>query len=152
MAHVYISGSLRHTPQEWWSIYEKISDVVKEMGFETFVPHIDCARMLNQKKSDLHNPKLDPSVRANAYRINLEAVKNSKLIIAEVTNTSIGTGIEIGFALQFKKPIICLARNDADVTSMVVGPAHMGLIKLIRYDNEEEALDELKGVLKETLK
>jgi nucleoside 2-deoxyribosyltransferase len=148
MPDVYIGGSLRHTPKEWWSIYEKLSDVVREMGLEPFVPHIDCTKIVKQKKEDLHNSGLDPAVRAKVYRTNLEAVKNSKLLIAEVTNTSTGTGVEIGFALHFKKPIICLARKNADVTSMVVGPAHMGLIKLVRYDNEDEALTKLKVILK----
>jgi nucleoside 2-deoxyribosyltransferase len=143
---------LRHTPEEWWTIYEKMADIVKKLGLKTFVPHIDCAKKIRQKKKDIHNPKLDPSVRAKAYRVNLEAVRNSKLLIAEVTNTSIGTGVEIGFALQFKKPIICLARKDADVSSMVLGPAHLGLIKMIRYEKEEEALTKLESMLKEMLK
>ena len=152
MPDIYIAGSLRHTPEEWWSVYEKISDVARKLGLETFVPHIDCAKKINQKNEELHNPNLDLSKRAEAYTTNLEAVKSSKLLIAEVTNTSTGTGVEIGFALKLKKPIICLARKDADVTSMVLGPAHLGLIKMIRYEEEGEALSKLEGMLKEMFK
>ena len=149
MPDVYIAGSLRHTPKEWWSIYEKMSEVAKKMGLETFVPHIDCAKMIKQKNEELHNPNADMSKRVKAYKTNLEAIKNSKLLVAEVTNTSTGTGFEIGFALEMKKPVICMARKDVDVTSMVLAPAHLGLIKMIRYDSEKEALEKLENELKE---
>lgn len=148
MSHVYIAGSLRHSPKEWWIIYEKIAKLVQELGLKTYVPHIDGIKKINQKVEALHDPNLDLSIRAKAYKANFEAIKNSKLLIAEVTQPSIGTGIEIGFALQMNKPIICLAQKDVDITSMVLGPVHLGLIKLIRYESEEDALEKLEKMLK----
>ena len=156
MSDVYIADSLRQSPEEWWKIYEKIADVVKEFGLNPYVPHINTINDLNRTIEDIHNQDLDLSVRAESYKKNLEAIKNSKLVIAknsklviaEVTKSSTGTGVEIGFALQFGKPIICLAYKEVDITNMVLGPVHLGLIKLIRYKNENDALVELKNMLK----
>ncbi len=147
MTDVYIAGSLRHTPKEWWKIYEKLADVAKKFGLNVHVPHIDTVDAANMSSEDIHNPNLDLSVRAKVYNKNLEVIKNSKLIIAEVSNPSIGTGIELGVALQHNKPIICLAKTGADITSMVLGPVNLGMIEMVRYENESEALNKLENVL-----
>lgn len=147
MSDVYVAGSLRHTSREWWKIYEKIADVVKEFGFNVHVPHIDTIKAVNGRVEDIHNPDLDISMRTEVYKKNFEVIKNCKLFVAEITQRSTGTGIEIGFALQMGKPIICLAHKDADVTSMVLGPANLGKINFIRYGTEEDALSQLKTVL-----
>jgi nucleoside 2-deoxyribosyltransferase len=147
MADVFIAGSLRNAPEEWWKIYEKIAEVVKEFGYSVHIPHIDTLNEVNRSVEDLHNPNLKLTLRADVYKANIEAIRKSKLFIAEVTRLSIGTGVEIGFALQLKKQIICLAHKDVDITSMVLGPAHLGLIKFIRYENEEDAFKKLRKLL-----
>jgi len=148
----YIAGSLRHSPKEWWFVYEKIAKVVQALGLKTYVPHIEGIKKVGMKKEELHDKNLNLAIRANAYKINFEAIKNSKLLIAEITKPSTGTGIEIGFALQMNKPIICLAQKDVDITSMVLGPVYLGLIKMIRYEKIDNALIKLKKLLKEIIK
>jgi len=147
MTDVYIAGSLRHTPREWWGIYEKIGSVVGNFGFKVHVPHIDTVNDLGIDTGTIHYPNLDSETRSKVYNRNWDVVHNAKLIIAEVTNPSTGTGIEIGWALKLNKPLICLAHKDADVTSMVLGPVHQGKIDFIRYENEEDALMQLKTLL-----
>jgi nucleoside 2-deoxyribosyltransferase len=149
MSDVYVAGSLRHSPKEWWVIYEKISEVAKKTGLKTYVPHIDGIKILKQDVDDLQDSGLDSLMRSKAYKLNFEKIKDSKILIAEITKPSTGTGIEIGFALQMNKPIICLAQKDVDITSMVLGPVHLGLIKLIRYENEKDCLEKLERTLKE---
>jgi nucleoside 2-deoxyribosyltransferase len=149
MSDVYIAGSLKHVPKEWWKIYEKISGVVTKFGLKSYVPHLDTINGLNLKVEDIQNPHLDFSSRAKIFKRDIEVIKNSKLIIAEITNPSTGTGVEIGFALKLKKPIICLAHKDVDITNMVLGPVHMGLIKFIRYENEKDVLIKLEDMLME---
>jgi len=148
MSLVYIAGSLRHTPKEWWQIYEKIGKVVSKNGLKPHIPHIDTGALVNQGPEDLHNPNLELSKRAEVYKTNFEMIKKSKLIIAEISYPSTGTGMEIGFALLMDKPVICLARENFDVTSMVLGPVHLGLINFIRYKDEKEALGKLDKILK----
>ncbi len=152
MSDVFIAGSLRQVPREWWKIYEDIAKLVKELGYTVHVPHIDTLKEVNQKAEDIHDPNLSLANRADVFKANFEAIKKAKLFIAEITNTSIGTGIEIGYAMQLKKKIICLAREGVDITSMVLGPAHLGLIKFIRYENEENALAKLRDSIPKFLK
>ncbi|MBI2542942.1 MAG: nucleoside 2-deoxyribosyltransferase [Candidatus Aenigmarchaeota archaeon] len=152
MSDVYIAGSLRHTPKEWWKFYENIGKVVKGFGFKVHVPHINTTGDVGINEDTIHNPDLDLETRSKVYQRNWDVVHNAKLIIAEVTNPSIGTGIEIGWGLKLNKPVICLARKSADVTSMVMGPVHLGQIDFIRYENEEDALAQLKNLLETKFK
>ena len=147
MSDVFVAGSLRHAPREWWKIYENIAKLVKELGYTVHVPHIDTLNEINRGEEDLHNPDLDIEIRTKAYQANFEAIRKAKLMIAEVTRPSTGTGVEIQFAMQLKKKIICLANKDADVTSMILGPANLGMIEMIRYNDEEDALAKLRELL-----
>ena len=47
----------------------------------------------------------------------------SNIIIAEVTNPSLGVGYEIGRAIEFKKKIVCLYRpqNGKRLSAMITG-------------------------------
>lgn len=152
MTYIYVAGSLRHTPKEWWKIYEKIGNLCKELGFSVHVPHTDTVKDVGTTVNSIHDPNLDMKVRADVYKRNYKAISEAKLIIAEVTNPSTGTGVEIGFALKLNKPIICLAQRNVDLTSMVLGPAHIGSIDMIRYKDEEDALQQLKVLLETKFK
>lgn len=152
MSDVYVAGALRHAPREWWTIYEKIGKVVEKVGMTAHVPHIDTIKNVRQTADEIHDSSLDLDIRAEVYEKNMEALRKAKLIIAEVTMPSIGTGFEIGLSIEWKKTIICLARNDANVTSMVLGPVHLNLIKFIRYENEQEALEKLEDMLRKMFK
>ena len=79
-------------------------------------------------------------------------MENCKLVIAEVSSPSIGAGVKIGVAIKAGKPVICLVKNGAIVTSFIKGPAQSGLIHLIRYENEEDALSQLKTLLETKFK
>lgn len=152
MSEVYVAGALKHVPKEWWKIYEKIAAVVKKVGMTPYLPHIDTVKNVRQTVEQIHDPNLSLDLVAEVYEKNIEALRKAKLIIAEVSKPSTGTGFEIGLALEWKKPVICLARNDAAVTSMVLGPVHLNLIKFIRYHNDQEALEKLEGVLRTMFK
>ena len=143
MEKVYIAGSLVHVPKERWVFYEEIGDVVKSVGLVPHIPHIHTARGLDPKGFEL-----DP---VKVFNTNMGVVRESKLIIADVTNRSTGTGIEIGAALELKKPIIALSKETTRVSKMVTGPAKSGAIDLIIYKTEEEGLERLREVLKNKL-
>lgn len=149
---VYIAGSLRHTSREWWKTYERIGEKIKEVGLRPYIPHIHTIKEVNQRQEDIHNPNLSLELREAVFKKNLEIIKKSKLIVAEVSNPSTGTGVEIGFALLYKKPIICLAKKGADISSMVLGPVNSGLIDLIRYESLDEGLEKLKLLIENKFK
>lgn len=154
LVDVYIAGSLRYTPRhrEWWSIYEKIGKLAESFGFKTYVPHINAVNDVGASVEGVHEPNLDLKTCPEVFKRNWDVIHDAKLIIAEVTNSSTCTGVEIGLALKLSKPIIRLARKDVDVTSMVLGPLHIGEIDLIRYEDEEDTSNQLKDLLSKKFK
>ncbi|MFH0711272.1 MAG: nucleoside 2-deoxyribosyltransferase [Candidatus Aenigmatarchaeota archaeon] len=146
-AKVYVAGSLRHTPMSWWKIYEKIGKVVEEAGMEAHVPHLNTASTVGFTDKEIFNGLADHVVD-KVFDADREQVEKSDIIVAEVSNPSLGSGIEIGWALDNNKKIICLTNNAMNVTPLIRGAAKKGLIKLIDYDNEKEGLNKLREMLK----
>lgn len=154
MSDVYISGSLTHIPREMWDIYEKIGKVVQEFGLKPYIPHIHTAENLNRSIEQIRNSytNFDDPVHKDIFNNDMVFVEKSKLIIAEVSTPSIGAGVELGVAFKTGKPVIFLAKRDAVVSSFVKGPVQAGLAHLIRYENEEDALSQLKSLLESKFK
>jgi 2'-deoxynucleoside 5'-phosphate N-hydrolase len=145
----YVAGSLRHSPVSWWKTYEKIGEVIEEAGMKAYIPHIHTTKAVGVTlENSILNVELDDNIRVKSYDHSVDAVKKSELIVAEVSYPSLGTGVEIGIALRLNKKIICLAKKGSNVSSMVRGAAKKGLIKMIDYDNDEEALNKLRNMLK----
>lgn len=72
----------------------------------------------------------------------MEWLEESDLIIAEVSQISLGVGYEIGRAIEIGKPVVCLYRRNADrqLSAMISGCAE---IKTFHYST----LDEAKEIL-----
>lgn len=147
-AMVYISGSLKHTPMAWWRIYEKIGKVVEESGMKPYVPHLNTAATVGFTDKEIFEG-LGEHVVDKVFDTDKGIVENCDIFIAEVSNPSLGSGIELGWALNKNKKIICLANNVMNITPLIRGAAKKGLIKLIEYDDEEEVLNRLREMLKE---
>ena len=80
------------------------------------------------------------------YNRDVAWLKESDLIIADVTIPSLGVGVEIGLAQTLGKKIICLynVNADASLSAMVAGDPN---IKVLRYTTVDEAKDEITKVL-----
>ncbi|QQR92749.1 MAG: nucleoside 2-deoxyribosyltransferase [Candidatus Iainarchaeum archaeon] len=48
-------------------------------------------------------------------------LESADVVIAEVSNPSLGVGYELGIAESLKKPVLCLALEDLMVSSMIAG-------------------------------
>ena len=70
----------------------------------------------------------------------------SNIIIAEVTNPSLGVGYEIGRAIEFKKKIVCLYKTQSEkkLSAMIVGSKNIILEKYSDFNS-------LKKILKKML-
>jgi nucleoside 2-deoxyribosyltransferase len=76
----------------------------------------------------------------------MRLVREADVIIAEVSNPSLGVGYELGRAVEMKKKILCLYRNDEKRLSAMVGGSEGITTKY--YSNPEEVLaiiDEFLG-------
>lgn len=92
----------------------------------------------------------DPNVNADhelsdqkIHDRDIKWLQDSDLIIAEVTQTSLGVGYEIGRAIEMGKPIICLYRQiaDARLSAMISGCAEIRTFKYTNLSEAEEFLD-----------
>ena len=148
MTDVYVAGSITHMPKEWWSIYEKIGRTINNFGLTAYIPHIQTPQDIGSPIDVvLASTDDNDGFHKDIFHNDVKCVENAKLIIAEVSNPSTGTGIELGVALKAEKPIICLARKNALVTPFIMGAAQSGLVRLIRYESEEDALMQLRYIL-----
>ena len=152
MTEVYVAGSIHHMPREWLGVYEKIGEVVENFGMSAYVPHIRTPQEINHSIDAIigstNSEQGDgDGFHKDIFAIDIERVENAKLIIAEVSNPSLGSGIELGIALKTGKPIICLANKSSVVTPLILGAAQTGMMHLIRYGSIDDALSQLKAVL-----
>lgn len=73
-----------------------------------------------------------------------ELLKNSDLILAEVSYPSTGQGVELGWANDAAVPIICAHRNDRSPSSALKIVSD----RFINYSTVDEFIENLKKILK----
>ncbi|XP_076033512.1 putative 2'-deoxynucleoside 5'-phosphate N-hydrolase 1 isoform X2 [Oratosquilla oratoria] len=91
---IYFCGSIR-AGRDDVGVYQKIVDELKKYG-EVLTPHV-----------------ADPSVTA----------VGGEVIVAEVTQPSLGVGYELGRGVEMKKKILCMYRPQPDkkLSAMIAG-------------------------------
>lgn len=64
-----------------------------------------------------------PQPEAEIYQRDIAMIREADVIIAEVTNPSLGVGYELAFAEKLNKPILCLFNKDSGrkLSAMVLG-------------------------------
>ncbi len=71
-----------------------------------------------------------------------ETIKNSDLLVAEVSLPSIGLGVEIGWADSFNIPIVCIYKDGKSFSSSLKFLTN----KFISYKNEDDMIVKLSKV------
>lgn len=72
------------------------------------------------------------------YERDINWIKKCDILIAEVTNPSLGVGYEISYAERLNKRIICLCEKNSNLSAMIKGNKN---VEIIYY----EKVDELKN-------
>jgi nucleoside 2-deoxyribosyltransferase len=73
------------------------------------------------------------------YARDVAWISAADALIAEVSVPSHGVGYEIGYALQAKKPVLCLAQRERKVSKMITGnPDHQ--LDFRAYADDVEAV------------
>ncbi len=84
------------------------------------------------------NPNLD---YRGIYERDSNAIKTCNLFIAEVSQPSIGVGMEIMLAKVFEKKIVCIHRKDKKISNFLIG---LPGVLILSYDNLDELKDNLQ--------
>jgi len=121
---IYFAGSIRGGRNDR-KIYAQIIEFLKQYGV-VLTEHVGLLNNSEHYRSD-----------ACIYRTDMDLLKESDVLIAEVTIPSLGVGYEIGKAEEFNKPILCLYRKDSErkLSAMISGNNR---VKLVRYEKIEE--------------
>lgn len=91
-------------------------------------------------KFDFNLPLLD-----GVYKTTLDDIKNSDIVIAEVSYASTGMGIELGWANILEKPIIVFAKTGTKISRSL----DKVLVQKFLYDSTEDMIMKLSQALEE---
>ena len=133
---IYFAGSIRGGRDDA-QIYFQIIDFLKAYG-QVLTEHVGSEELMDQGESKLS----DKSIHDRDMSWLLE----SDLIIAEVTNPSLGVGYEIGRAIELNKKIICLYRlgSKNKLSAMISGSEG---VNVVEYENFNSLKNFLETIL-----
>ena len=133
---IYFSGSIRGGRDDA-KIYNQIITYLKKFG-EVLTEHIGDSSL------DSSGEKTDDTT---IHDKDMEFLMDSDLVIAEVTNPSLGVGYEIGRAVENNKKVICIYREieNKKISAMILGSK--GILSFKYQD-----LESLKKILSTNIK
>jgi nucleoside 2-deoxyribosyltransferase len=113
---IFFAGSIRGG-DKYASNYKKILDYLKDYG-EVISEHLEKKAVVTQA-----GPSSDPDIYARDVRW----IRESDVLIAEVSQPSIGVGYEIAYAEALGKPVLALYSLDEEktISAMISGNAHI---------------------------
>ena len=117
--------------------YERIVNTIEELGYDVVTRH-----SVTKKLDDVL--KETPEMHEDYVKKMTNWIKQSDIVIAEVTKPEIGTGFELAIAVHHEKPVIALYTNGQD-SPILIGQTNTHIQHL------EYTIDNLKQVLKMAL-
>ncbi len=134
---IYFAGSIRGGRDDQELYFSIINELQKHGAVLT--EHIGNKEIGNIGETGLKDVEI--------FNRDMEWVKESDLIVAEVSTPSLGVGYELGQAEALKKTVLCLYReaDDRRLSAMVSGNSYF---KIYKYKN----LDDVVGIFKNYFK
>ena len=132
---IYFAGSIRGGRNDA-EIYSQIIEFLQGYG-QVLTEHIGENDLNEMGESSLSDQEI--------HDRDMNWLLESDLMVAEVTNPSLGVGYEIGRAIEANKKIICLFRESEDkrLSAMIIGAN----VELFKYSNFNEIKNSLKQFL-----
>jgi len=129
---IYFAGSIRGGRDDQ-NIYAAIIEELRRYG-KVVTEHVGAANVNlggeNAPDCDIHDRDLD-------------WLRESDVLVAEVTAPSLGVGYEIGRAVEWGKPVICLYRpsNGKKLSAMIAGCTAVTVHEYARADELPNVFD-----------
>ena len=133
---IYFSGSIAGG-RKYLDIYKKIVAYLKEKGHQVLTDHIIIDNILEFEN------QLKPE---EIFQRDIDWLNGCDVVIAEVSNPSLGVGYEICHALERKIPTLCIYQPGIFVSRMIVGNTSPGLT-LFEYQDEDSLFQKLEEFL-----
>ena len=138
---VYFACSIRGGGDT--SLYQAIVDAIKTAGGEV-LSEVFVHDAINYGGSPLPAKEI--------YDRDIAMIHDADVMIAEVTNPSLGVGYELAYAENLKRPILCLFKKDADkkLSAMIEGNSY-NTIAYIDPDDIIESVQQFFAATQPTL-
>lgn len=124
---IYFAGSIRGGREDR-DLYLEIINILKNYG-EVLTEHVGNKELSSYGQTNMTDEEI--------YLKDTNWIRESDIVIAEVSTNSLGVGYEIAFAESLNKRTILLYReeNDKRLSSMLKGNLKL---EIITYSNVEE--------------
>ncbi len=123
--------------REFEEVYQKMVAALLAAGHEIPTSHLVEAEVLDKERV------LAPR---DVYLRDVKWIDGCDVLIAEVSVPSHGVGYEIGYALQERKPVLCIYQKDRRVSKMITGNPH-SLLRVEGYSDLEESIQKMNVFL-----
>jgi nucleoside 2-deoxyribosyltransferase len=142
---IYFACSIRGGRDDV-DIYSILVNQLKEYG-TVLTEHISDKRLTSKGELDFPLDKNTIPTNEFVHDRDMSWVLESDIVVAEVSTPSLGVGYEIGRALENKKRVLCLYREQPDrvLSAMIAGNKN---IQTFTYKDIEEAKQFLKEFFK----
>ena len=124
---IYFAGSIRGGSEDR-AIYHALIERLQEFG-EVLTEHVGNPYLTDQGEKDMSETEI--------FERDVAWIQEADIVVAEVTQPSLGVGYELGLAESVGKPIICLFRETEGrrLSAMIAGNSK--LVVHIYKDAEE---------------
>lgn len=128
----YFCGSIRGGRQ-LAADYQKIIDILKQYG-EVLTEHLGDDQEIESKDRILSDVQI--------HDRDMDWVRESDLVVAEVTIPSLGVGYEIGRAIELGKPVLSLFKSGSGfyLSAMISGSEGVNMVHYERIDELPEPI------------
>lgn len=127
MINIYFAGSIRGG-RDIADTYRELIRLLRSFG-KVYTEHVGDDGAIRHDDDSLSDNQI--------HDRDMEWIRESDLMIAEVSVPSLGVGYEIARAIELEKPVLCLYNKNSRyrLSAMVSGNNE---IKLIRYESPGE--------------
>ncbi|EGW09325.1 2'-deoxynucleoside 5'-phosphate N-hydrolase 1 [Cricetulus griseus] len=130
LCSVYFCGSIRGGREDQ-ALYAKIVSRLRRYG-KVLTEHVAAAELDPRGEEAAGGDKL-------IHEQDLAWLRQADVVVAEVTQPSLGVGYELGWAVALGKQILCLFRPQSGrvLSAMIRGAANGSRIQVWDYTEEE---------------
>lgn len=134
---IYFAGSIRGGRKDKEK-YKFIIDELKNYG-QVLTEHIGLDSLTSDGQTEFSEQKI--------YNQDTQWIRESDIVIAEVTQVSLGVGYELGYGESLGKRIVCLYQNNTgrSLSAMIRGNSSL---EVIDYQDIESLKQILSSIFK----
>ena len=125
--------------REFEPVYQDLTAALLADGHDVPTAHLAESTVLSLEAV------VDPR---EVYERDVNWIRASRAVVAEVSVPSHGVGYEIGFALNAEKPVLCLLQDGRKISKMISGNPHPRL-QVKAYRDSAQAVELMRKFLLE---